>query len=171
MNSLWKWIIAAAAALAVGFLDLLPFESVDAGALYIVETLMVEMENGEVRLYAGAADGSGATVKDAAADMERSAPGMLFLRQTKRIIFCGGAENEVDFLSLPEDLPMGTGVYVSALSAEDLLENQERLEQILEARERREEGNLPTLAELKNNVLKEQSPGLAAIEEENGGES
>lgn len=171
MNSVYKWALAAAAALIVGFFDLLPFESVDAGALYIIETLMVEMEQGEIHLYAGEADGRGATVKAAVADMEQNAPGMLFLRQTKRLIFCGGAEAAVDFLNLPEDLPMGAGVYVSEKPAAELLEDQDQLEQILEARERREEKNLPTLAEIKNNVLREQSMSMAQIEGENGGNS
>ena len=154
------WLLAGAVALCVGYFDLLPFESVDAGELYIIETLMVEDRAGEVSLYAGEVEGHGATMEDAVADMENYAPGRLFLRQTKRLIFCGGSE--VTPMELPEELPMGAAVYGAEESAETLLDSKE-LEDILEARERRFE-NMPTLADLKNDALTRQSLTLADLD-------
>lgn len=87
-----KWALGIFAALAVGYFGLLPFESTDAGELYVVETLLVEADENQVRLYSGDTMGSGATPAEAVQDMERKAPGQLFLRQTKRLIFCDGAE-------------------------------------------------------------------------------
>lgn len=154
------WLLAGVVALCVGYFDLLPFESVDAGELYIVETLMVEDRAGEVSLYAGDVEGHGATMDAAVADMENYAPGRLFLRQTKRLIFCGGSE--VMPMELPETLPMGAAVYGAEESAETLLDAKE-LEDILEARERRF-GNMPTLADLKNDALTRESLTLAALD-------
>ena len=154
------WLLAGLVALCVGYFDLLPFESVDAGELYIVETLMVEETAGGVRLYAGETEGRGGTLRAAAADMENHAPGQLFLRQTKRLIFCNGAE--VRPMELPETLPMGAAVYQTEESAEELLEETE-LEDVLEARERRQ-GDMPTLADLKNEALTKQTLTLADLD-------
>lgn len=154
------WLLAGLVALCVGYFDLLPFESVDAGELYIVETLMVEQTAQGIDLYAGDAEGHGSTMDAAVADMERWAPGQLFLRQTKRLIFCGGRVTEP--MDLPETLPMGAGVYSTEESAETLLDADE-LEDVLEAWERRQK-NIPTLAELKNNKLTGQSLTLAALD-------
>lgn len=143
------WLLAGIVALCVGYFDLFPFESVDAGELYIVETLMVEECAGEVSLYAGKVEGHGPTLKAAAADMEHFAPGQLFLRQTKRLIFCAGTEAKP--MELPETLPMGATVYSAEESAETLQEAKD-LEDVLEARERQQK-NMPTLADLKNDAL------------------
>lgn len=143
------WLLAGIVALCVGYFDLLPFESIDAGELYIVETLMVEETAGEVSLYAGEVEGHGPTLKAAVADMERFAPGQLFLRQTKRLIFCAGTEAKP--MELPETLPMGAAVYRAEESAEELKDDKE-LEDVLEARERQRK-NMPTLAGLKNDAL------------------
>lgn len=48
-----KWALGIFAALAVGYFGLLPFESTDAGELYVVETLLVEADENQVRLYSG----------------------------------------------------------------------------------------------------------------------
>lgn len=98
---------------------------------------------------------------EALADMEEWAPGQVFLRQTKRIIFCGGTEARPG--ELPEDLPMGAGVYETTQSAEILLEIND-LEDILEARERRQK-QMPTLADLKNSALSGKKLPLAALGE------
>lgn len=155
------WLLAGIAALCVGYFDLLPFESVDAGELYIVETLLVEQDIWGVNLYADEVQGCGATMTEALADMEEWAPGQVFLRQTKRIIFCGGTEARPG--ELPEDLPMGAGVYETTQSAEILLEIND-LEDILEARERRQK-QMPTLADLKNSALSGKKLPLAALGE------
>lgn len=153
------WLLAAVVALCVGYFDLLPFESVDAGELYIVETLMVEETAQGISLYAGEAEGHGSTLEAAVADMERWATGRLFLRQTKRLIFCGG--RVVEPMELPETLPMGAGVYSTEESAETLLDAKD-LEDVLEARERRQQ-NIPTLAELKDDMLSGRNLTLAAL--------
>ena len=155
------WLLAGLVALCVGYFDLLPFESVDAGELYIVETLMVEETAGGVRLWAGEVQGRGDTLRDAAADMENRAPGRLFLRQTKRLIFCG--EAEVRPMELPETLPMGATVYRAEESAEELLE-EKTLEDVLEARERRMITSMPTLADLKNEALTKKPLTLADLD-------
>lgn len=154
------WLLAGIIALCVGYFDLLPFESADAGELYIVETLMVEDRGGEVRLYAGEAEGRGATMEAAVADMENYAPGRLFLRQTKRLIFCGGSE--VMPMELPDTLPMGAAVYGAEESAKTLLDSED-LEDVLEARERRR-ADMPTLADLKNDTLTGRSLTLADLD-------
>ena len=154
------WILAGIVALCVGYFDLLPFESIDAGELYIVETLMVEETAGEVNLYAGEAEGHGPTLKAAVANMEQFAPGQLFLRQTKRLIFCGGTEARP--MELPETLPMGAAVYQAEESAETL-QDAENLEDILEARERQRK-DMPTLADLKNDVLTERPLTMAKLQ-------
>lgn len=156
------WLLAGIAALCVGYFDLLPFESVDAGELYVVETLIVEQDIWGVSLYADDVQGYGATVTEALADMEEWAPGQIFLRQTKRIIFCGGTEAAP--MELPEDLPMGAGMYETKQSAETLLEMDD-LEDILEARERRQK-RMPTLADVKNCALTGKKLSLAALGED-----
>lgn len=154
------WLLAGIVALCVGYFDLLPFESVDAGELYIVETLLVEEHDRGVSLYAGEAEGHGTSLDAALADMKDWAPGQLFLRQTKRIIFCGG--EVMNPMELPETLPMGAGVYGSEESAKTLLDAKD-LEDILEARERRQD-NMPTLADLKNSALLGKTMKLSALD-------
>lgn len=165
-----KWALGIFAALAVGYFGLLPFESTDAGELYVVETLLVEADENQVRLYSGDTMGSGATPAEAVQDMERKAPGQLFLRQTKRLIFCDGAEQNCNPMELPEQLPMGAGVYAAEQTAEALLEEQEDLENILEARERRQQQSMPTLADMKNCALRDRTLKLAPLEQGEHGE-
>lgn len=54
-------------------------------------------------------------------------------------------------MELPETLPMGATVYSAEESAETLQEAKD-LEDVLEARERQQK-NMPTLADLKNDAL------------------
>lgn len=155
-------VIIICIALAVGYFGLLPFESTDAGELYVVETLVVDRSEESICFCSGDLTGCGATAAEAVADMERKTPGQLFLRQTKRLIFCGGAEESCDPMTLPEELPMGAGVYASSEPAEMLLEEQDVLEEVLEAWERRNE-QMPTLAEMKDSALKNQKPKLVPL--------
>lgn len=144
-----KWIIAAAAA---GVLFLQPFDPADAGQLYVVETLALERRGGEIIVAAEALSGQGDSVDAALRDMEERTPGLLFLRQVKRIILCGDTGAEA-LGRLPEGIPMGATVYTSQGSAENVAQ-QETLQEILEARELREQ-NLPRLAEILNRQLEQ----------------
>lgn len=149
-----KWLLAAAAVLLLGYGDFLPFENMDAGEMCIVETLFVEQSGDHVTLSSGESEGRGVDLQAAAEEMEENAPGRLFLRQVKRIVFCQGTEKGVDLLNMPEELPLGAVVYLSDAPAETLLKNLETMEKQLKAKEQRER-DIPTLAQLQNQVLKE----------------
>lgn len=149
-----KWLLAAAAVLILSYGDFLPFENADAGDLYIVETLFVEKKGNRLVLLAEDIQGSGADVAAAAEDMKKTAPGRLFLRQVKRIVFCQGAQTQVDILSMPEEIPLGASVFVSNEPANKLLNDLENLEKRLEVQEEQAK-NMITLAQLQNGALKE----------------
>jgi hypothetical protein len=153
MVNVKKWLIAGTLVLLLGYCDLLPFQSMDAGNLLVVETLLIEENAGEVHLYAQDLEGTGQDVVTAAENMAENAPGQLFLRQTKRLIFCG--DTELELLDLPEELPVGAIVYQDPRTAEELLAQLETLEPMLEAREKRAE-RVPTLAQLQNRQLEAQ---------------
>ena len=157
-----RGIIGLLAALVVGWLGWLPFPRTDAGELFVVETLLLEADGETVTLHAGEVTGTGATLDMALEDLASQAPGELFLRQTRRMIFCGGAQQQLDPLRLPEELPMGAAVYGTETPAEELTEKTKKINDILEAQERREK-NMPTLARLKNSALARETPELAAI--------
>lgn len=157
-----RWIFGLLAAMAVGYLGWLPFPCADAGELFVVETLLLEADGEQVKLCAGELTGEGTSLPEALADLRSQAPGELFLRQTRRMIFCGGAEKRLDPLLLPEELPMGAAVYATKTPAEELSQDPETLDAVLEAQERREQ-DMPTLARLKNSALAREKPELAAI--------
>lgn len=163
MNPLKRWIIGALAALAVGSLGWLPFPCTDAGELYLVETLLLEADSGGVTLYAGELSGWGENLDGALLDLERRAPGQLFLRQTQRLIFCGGAAAELDPLLLPEDLPAGAAVYGTDTPAPELTGDPKKLDAVLEAQERRKP-DTPTLAQMKNSALARERFRLGVLE-------
>lgn len=148
-----KWMVAALAVLVLGYGDLLPFEHVDAGEMCLVETLLVEAKGQNTILYSIYGQGSGETPAEALADMERQIPGRLFLRQTRRVIFCGEAENQVSVLELPEEIPLGAVVYGSKENPVELLERMDSMERNLHAREQRGE-DWPTLGWMKNEALR-----------------
>lgn len=148
-----KWSMIAAVMLMLGYLDALPFEHADAGALCVVETLLVEADQGGVTLYSVDGAGWGENIKEAEGALLENVPGQLFLRQVKRVIFCNGAEERVDLMEMPEEVPLGAHIYQCAEEAQVLLEHMEREEKRLSARERREK-DIPTLAKLQNEVLK-----------------
>lgn len=163
MSPLKRWIIGALAALAVGFLGWLPFPCTDAGELFLVETLLLEADSGGVTLYAGELSGTGADLDGALLALERRTPGQLFLRQTQRLIFCGGAAAALDPLLLPEELPVGAAVYGTDTPAAELTGNLEELNRGLEAQERRAP-DTPTLAQMKNSALTREPVPLGALE-------
>lgn len=147
-----KWIIAAAV-LVLGYMDGLPFEHADAGTLCVAETLLVEADYTGVTLYSADGAGQGESIRKAAEDLKENVPGQLFLRQVKRMIFCGGAEEKVDLLEMPEEIPLGAHIYMYPSSADTLLEEFELEENLLLAREKRKQGG-QTLAQTQNEVLK-----------------
>lgn len=150
MICLKKWI--AAGLIILISLCFHPFQAADAGELCVAETVIVENTGDNVEMWAAGVHGQGRTASDAAADMAQSAPGTLFLRQVKRVIFCGGAERSEEARSLPEEIPMGAVIYESQEPGWALSEELEELEEVLEARERREK-EPATLAQIKNQVL------------------
>lgn len=158
-----KWLLCLAVVLAVGAMDLWPFPQQDAGELYLVETLFIETDGAAVRLRSGELEAQGTTLEDALAAMEDRAPGQLFLRQARRVVFCGGAEEVCDPMELPEELPMGACVYRCRGTAERV--DQETLNKVLEAWERRHE-DAPTLADLKNSALTGRPLSLTDMEED-----
>ena len=157
-----RWIIGALAALAVGFLGWLPFPCTDAGELYLAETLLLEADSGGMTVYAGDLSGRGENLDEALLDLEKRAPGQLFLRQTQRLIFCGGAAAQLDPLLLPEDLPVGAAVYGTDTPAAELTGAPEELDAVMEAQERREP-DTPTLAQMKNAALARDPVRLGAL--------
>lgn len=149
-----KWLFAAAALLILCYGDLLPFENVDAGQMCIVETLFIETQGNEICLYAENLNGCGADCTEAVENMKQIAPGRLYLRQVKRVVFCQGAEEYVDVLTLPQEVPLGAVVYTSQQPAQVLMEELENLEKRMETKEQTK-GQIPTMAQLENAVLKE----------------
>lgn len=143
-----KWIVAAGILLAWA---LRPFGAVDAGSLYVVDTLALEMRDGRIMATDGTEDGSGATVKEALADMAEQTPGTLFLRQTRRIILCGGNTELAVIETLPEEIPMGTFLYQTEGPIEGIKEDAE-LNEVLAAREA-EGRTVPNLAQIRNQMI------------------
>lgn len=148
-----KWMIAAAAA---GVLMMQPFQPQDAGRLYVVETLALEERSGEILVASGDVWGRGSTVTAALENMEERTPGLLFLRQVKRVILCGDTDAAV-LSRLPEEIPMGAVIYTSQAQAQELAPQAE-LQEILEAREVRDP-ELPKLAEILDQSRKRDLEG------------
>lgn len=146
------WILAAVGTILLIYGDIGPFEPVDAGEMCIVETLFVEKTGNQIRLVAEEAEGTGSTMAEAVSDMEDEAPGKLFLRQVKRVVFCGNGAESLDFLSMPEDIPVGAAVYATKDKADDLLEGIDTLEKKLDVREK-EKSSVATLAQIMNRQL------------------
>lgn len=144
-----KWVIGIAVVLAA--ICFHPFEAADTGELLVAQTLIIEGEENELSLWAAGLHATGKTAQTAVDKIADRAPGKLFLRQTGRIILCGGTE-QFEKMELPEEIPMGAVVYRSNESAEALNKRLKELEAVLEARERREQ-DLPTLAQLKNEQI------------------
>lgn len=152
-----KWIIALAGLAVLWAVH--PFHGVDAGSLCVVETLLIEAEQGQVRVAAGTLDGTGDTVTEALEDMAENTPGTLFLRQIRRIILCGEQNGVRRVMELPDEIPLGAIVYTSTKTVAEL-QRQDDLEQVLEAREQRDR-SMPNLASIKNQWLERQKTGKA----------
>lgn len=152
-----KWIIAL---VGLGILWAIhPFRGIDAGSLCVVETLLIESEQGEVSVASGKLTGSGGTVQAALENMAEHTPGTLFLRQVRRVILCGGKYDTNVLMELPDEIPLGAMIYTSDESAESLRQ-QDTLDQVLEAREQRNH-TMPNLAEVRNHRLVAQKSGKA----------
>lgn len=152
-----KWIIALA---GLGILWAIhPFRGIDAGSLCVVETLLIETEEGEISVASGELAGTGDTVQAALADMGEHTPGTLFLRQVRRVILCGGKYDTNVLMELPDEIPLGAMIYTSIETAESL-RRQDTLDQVLEAGEQRNH-TMPNLAEVRNHRLMAQKSGKA----------
>lgn len=149
-----KWLIGAAVLAVLSYCHLMPFESMDAGELCVVETLLVGREDGRIAVFAEDIHGEGMDIQTAIANMEKQAPGQLFLRQTKRIIFCQGTEDVINALDLPDEIPYGAAIYYCEGSPDGLLENLDRLEARLKVKEQDEKVET-TVAVLKNTARRE----------------
>lgn len=150
-----KWI-GAAVVLALLW-SIRPFRPVDAGELFTVETLLIQRSGGDITVTAGEQTGTGETIEAALEQMAEDAPGILFLRQVRRVIFCGAEWDIKTVAELPEELPMGALLYTSPCSAEKLAQ-WENLDQVMAAREQHGERGR-NLAEMKNRCLTEESRG------------
>lgn len=148
-----KWMVAVVILLVLGYVDGFPFEQADAGELCVVETLLVETDSAGITLYSMDGRGWGATMEEAVENLRENVPGQLFLRQVKRVIYCQGTESGDIVLEMPEAIPLGAHIYMYPQSAEEILDGMDLEEKRLTAREQREK-NIPTLAELQNEVLK-----------------
>lgn len=143
-----KWIVVAGILLGWA---LRPFGAEDAGSLYVVDTLALETKEGQVIATDGTVEGSGATVKDALDEMALHTPGILFLRQTRRIILCGENRELEMIRALPDEIPMGAFLYQTEQPIERIKEDKE-LNEVLTARET--EGLMvPSLAQVRNQML------------------
>lgn len=156
MRALRKWIWAALALLVLRYGGMLPFEHVDAGEMCLVETLLVDAGDEDTLLCSIYGQGRGTTVEEALENMEQQAPGRLFLRQVRRVIFCDGTRAEGCAMELPEEIPLGAVIYHRQEEPEELLQRIEYVERNLSSRENRETGGL-TLGQIKNQVLKEEN--------------
>lgn len=159
-----KWVLGAAALLAMELWSLWPFPRWDTGELMVVETLAIQVRNRELWLFADGYTGCGATGAQAVERLQTAVPGQLFLRQVRRIIFCGGAEESWNPLELPEELSVGANVYRWPGEAEDLGDIS-RLNRVLVARERREP-QMENLAGLQNGKILGKPVELPQIEQE-----
>ena len=113
-----KWYLALAALLLVNFLGLWPFQQIDTGELFIVDTLVITPEGDAVRVMAEEISGQGLTMEAALDDLQEHAPGQLFLRQVRRLILC--QDLRLAPQSLPREVPAGAYVYHTAVSADAL---------------------------------------------------
>ncbi len=159
-----KWILGAAALLAMELWSLWPFPQWDTGELAVVETLAIEVKNRELWLSAEGYTGHGATGEQAVENLRAAVPGQLFLPQVQRIIFCDGAEERWDPLKLPEKLSVGANVYRWPGAAEEL-GDMSRLNRVLAARERRSP-RMENLAWLQNGKILGRPLELPQIEQE-----
>ena len=158
-----KWLLLVLAALLIHHFGLWPFPETDAAELSVAKTLTVELTEDRVVLRTEQGEGAGRNLSSALMNLQENMPGQLFLRQVRRVVFCGGAEAAVPPETLPEDLPMGACVY-QWQGAEEL--DLEALDPVLEAREARDPDRL-TLAMLEDAHLAGETLPLPDLRWEN----
>lgn len=150
-----KWCFGLLLALIL--LQFPPFDSSDVGTLWVVETLIVEETPDGVSVFANDLTAQGRTLHEAMEQMKEYVPGELFLRQIKRLIFCG----DMLLMRLPEDIPLGASVYQYRGSGNTLWQQLDTVEAVLDAREKANPQS-PRLAELMDkHILQEDAvPGI-----------
>lgn len=136
-----------------------PFDGSDAGQLWVVETLIVEEKAESVAVYAKNLTAEGRTLHEALETLKEYVPGELFLRQIKRLIFCG----DMMLMRLPEEIPLGAAVYVYPGSGENIWQQLATIEPVLDAREKADPGS-PRLSELMDRHLRQADPQPKVLE-------
>ena len=136
-----------------------PFDGSDAGQLWVVETLIVEEKAESVAVYAKNLTAEGRTLHEALETLKEYVPGELFLRQIKRLIFCG----DMMLMRLPEEIPLGAVVYVYPGSGETIWQQLATVEPVLDAREKADPGS-PRLSELMDRHLRQADPQPKVLE-------
>lgn len=136
-----------------------PFDGSDAGQIWVVETLIVEEKPDSVAVYAKNLTAEGRTLHEALENMKEYVPGELFLRQVKRLIFCG----DMELGKLPEEIPLGSAVYVYPGSGEELWRQLGSVEPVLDAREKARPDS-PRLAELMDSNLRQEEVSPEVLE-------
>jgi hypothetical protein len=119
---------------------------------------MIENQGDQVQVWGETVSGNGKTLQGAVEDLVDNTPGQLFLGQTKRVIFCAGAEET----AVPETVPMGAVVYRWEGTGQELVRDLADLEPVLDAREQRETA-CATLAGLENARLAQEIPSFAEL--------
>lgn len=152
-----KWLFPGALLLAL--LCFPPFDGSDAGKLWVAETLIIEEQPDGVAVYARNLTAEGRTLHEALEQMKKYVPGELFLRQLKRLIFCG----DMMLMRLPEEIPLGAVVYVYPGSGEAIWQQLGELEPVLDAREQAEPHS-PRLSELMDRQLRQLEPQPQLLE-------
>lgn len=152
-----KWCVLITLTLILLYFP--PFDGADAGKLWVVETLIVEENQDHVAVYAKDLTAEGRTLHEALENLREYVPGELFLRQLKRLIFCG----DMMLKRLPEEIPLGSAVYVYHGSGAVLWQQLGSVEPVLEARERAKP-DMIRLAELMDGDLRQQEPDPEVLE-------
>lgn len=94
-----KWILSLLAILLITVLDWLPFQGTDVATLEPAESIYVSIENEKVCVETdGGWLGSGKSVEEAVADLNKSAPGKVFLETVDYLLLKKGCENLIPAL-------------------------------------------------------------------------
>lgn len=96
------WVILLAAALSMA--GLIPFESSDVASLVPVETLTVDLQEGQVILNGGDCRGYGADWTAALEDLRRSAGGTVFLGTAEQVVLSQSAASLLPEIIRSSDL-------------------------------------------------------------------
>lgn len=151
-----KYLLGAAVLLLLSYTGGMPFVKKDTGQLIVVETLAVTKAAQGYHLYGADTNGAGESLEAALGNLKENAAGQLFMGQMKRIILCGENWGQEIFRETPEEIPLGAFVYQTQKPLDLVMEELETLEKQLNAREQ-QEGKIPTVAVLQNNVLRREA--------------